>query len=416
MHPLPRQLLRIAFALAVLVVPAAAVAAPPSTPGPDDLIVEAHRGGPALGAPENSVALFEKAVREPVVDRIESDVRWTKDRVPVLVHDATLPSTCTRSGRRVREMTWAELSLVRCSGEPVPRLVDLLDVVRGTDVDLNIELKRDSGQTSSELKAFAKAVTTTVNTANLPRDQVGYSTFYWRDYATTIRQYSPGRALVAFETSTSSKPTTAYVYTAVRLAKDVGATSFTINASDTNEQLSQFIADHGRMTAGLIYLQGDKQVRYALAHRSWAFGADDPVARRRHLDRLLADLEEAPLTRTHTTTSTSPKTVLAKRSLKKDTKTFIRVAGGTGLLTDRAMTLLDGARFSVTVTGKGSGEFELAPAGSRSGIDGVRTKIPNGTKTYTVYASPGDGGRLRIRMTSTATVTVKMTGYRTISY
>ena len=283
-------------------------------------------------------------------------------------------------------------------------------------VALNIELKRDSGQSASDLRAFAQTVTTTVNSANLPRDQVGYSTFYWRDYAATIRQNSPGRALVAFETSSRSDPT-AYVYTAVRLAKDLGATSFTITAADTNEQLSRFIADHGLMTPGLIYLQGDKQVRYALAHRSWAFGADDPVDRRRHLNQLLADLESKPLTPTHTTTSMPSKTVLTKLSLKKGTKTFVRVVGGAGLLDDRAMTLLDGARFSVTVTGKGSGSFELAPAGSRSGIDGVLTKIPNGTKTYTLYASPGDGGRLRIRMTSsTATVTVKMTGYRTISY
>ena len=312
------------------------------------------------------MALFEKAVREPVVDRIETDVRWTSDRVPVLVHDATLPSTCTIPGRRVHEMTWAELSLVRCSGEPVPRLVDLLDVVRGTSVALNIELKRDSGQSASDLRAFAQTVTTTVNSANLPRDQVGYSTFYWRDYAATIRQNSPGRALVAFETSSRSDPT-AYVYTAVRLAKDLGATSFTITAADTNEQLSRFIADHGLMTPGLIYLQGDKQVRYALAHRSWAFGADDPVDRRRHLDQLLADLESKPLTPTHTTTSMPSKTVLTKRSLKKGTKTFVRVVGGAGLLDDGAMTLLDGARFSVTVTGKGSGSFELAPAGKPIG-------------------------------------------------
>jgi glycerophosphoryl diester phosphodiesterase len=51
----------------------------------------AHRGASG-SAPENTIAAFERAVRQGA-DAIELDVRLTADGVPVVLHDATLDRT-----------------------------------------------------------------------------------------------------------------------------------------------------------------------------------------------------------------------------------------------------------------------------------------------------------------------------------
>ncbi|NIV15465.1 MAG: glycerophosphodiester phosphodiesterase [Aliifodinibius sp.] len=65
---------------------------------PDKLpIVEAHRGGPMPGFPENCLETFEKALSyAPCL--IEIDVQKAKDGVLLLMHDDTLGRTTTGSG------------------------------------------------------------------------------------------------------------------------------------------------------------------------------------------------------------------------------------------------------------------------------------------------------------------------------
>lgn len=60
--------------------------------------VSAHRGGPAPGFPENSLAAFERALTfAPAL--LETDVRATQDGRLVLLHDETLERTTTGRGR-----------------------------------------------------------------------------------------------------------------------------------------------------------------------------------------------------------------------------------------------------------------------------------------------------------------------------
>jgi glycerophosphoryl diester phosphodiesterase len=54
-------------------------------------LVVGHRGA-SKAAPENTLAAFERALREGA-DGIEFDVRLARDNVPVVVHDATLRRT-----------------------------------------------------------------------------------------------------------------------------------------------------------------------------------------------------------------------------------------------------------------------------------------------------------------------------------
>ncbi len=77
-------------------------------------LLSAHRGGPALGYPENALATFERSLRyAPVL--IEADVRMSADSVLVLMHDETLERTTTGTGP-VSEAPLAKLRRLRLVG------------------------------------------------------------------------------------------------------------------------------------------------------------------------------------------------------------------------------------------------------------------------------------------------------------
>lgn len=70
-------------------------------------LISAHRGGDAVGYPENCIETFERATTfGPSI--IETDIAMTKDSVLVLMHDDTLDRTTTGKGY-VSDYTYAEL-------------------------------------------------------------------------------------------------------------------------------------------------------------------------------------------------------------------------------------------------------------------------------------------------------------------
>jgi glycerophosphoryl diester phosphodiesterase len=99
----------------------------------------AHRGLHDHEVPENSRSAFSAAVE--VGYGIELDVRLTRDRVPVVLHDASLERTTGEPGK-VSELTHDELSRRRLSGtgEAVPTLAQVLDLVAGR-VPVMVEIK-----------------------------------------------------------------------------------------------------------------------------------------------------------------------------------------------------------------------------------------------------------------------------------
>ena len=102
-------------------------------------LVIAHRGASAE-KPENTLAAFRRALALKV-DGIELDVQLTADGVPVVFHDASLRRLTGRPGRLVNQ-TWRDLEKLRVAGtELIPRLADVLSLVRGRAV-VQIELKR----------------------------------------------------------------------------------------------------------------------------------------------------------------------------------------------------------------------------------------------------------------------------------
>lgn len=102
-------------------------------------LIIAHRGASAE-KPENTLAAFRRALALKA-DGIELDVQVTADGVPVVFHDASLRRLTGRPGR-VTSQTWSELKELRVAGtEPIPRLTDVLALVRGRAI-VQIELKR----------------------------------------------------------------------------------------------------------------------------------------------------------------------------------------------------------------------------------------------------------------------------------
>jgi glycerophosphoryl diester phosphodiesterase len=112
--------------------------------------VAAHRGGAALW-PENSLLAHRNALGLGV-DFLETDVHLTADGEVVVVHDATLDRTTTGRGP-VRALTLADLAGVTLRGadgaptdERLPRLADLLDLVRPSRAELLLEIKIDASR------------------------------------------------------------------------------------------------------------------------------------------------------------------------------------------------------------------------------------------------------------------------------
>ena len=87
--------------------------------------------------------------------RIEIDVRFTSDGVPVVWHDATLEHPALGMVN-VAALELADLADIRIdgSGEPIPMLAELVDQTRGTDTRLQVDLKPLAPLNSSEIASL----------------------------------------------------------------------------------------------------------------------------------------------------------------------------------------------------------------------------------------------------------------------
>jgi glycerophosphoryl diester phosphodiesterase len=106
----------------------------------------AHRGDSGR-APENTLPAYAKAL-ELGVTRLELDVRFTADGVPVLMHDRTVTRTTNSTGP-VSSFTLAQLQTLdaggwfhdKYAGVTVPTLHDVLDLGRRHGATFLVELK-----------------------------------------------------------------------------------------------------------------------------------------------------------------------------------------------------------------------------------------------------------------------------------
>lgn len=116
------------------------------------IFVQAHRGYSAR-YPENTLLAVERAL-EVGAERIEMDLAITRDDVIVLLHDRTLDRTTDGRGpvqsfpyTQIRDLDAGSWKSPAFTGEPVPTLADVLELVKGRGI-VNLELKTRDRQTS----------------------------------------------------------------------------------------------------------------------------------------------------------------------------------------------------------------------------------------------------------------------------
>ena len=118
-----------------------------------NILVIAHRGS-NRDAPENSIEAFEKAISDGA-DRIETDLQWTRDGIPVLCHDDSTKRIASEAVR-ISQKNFSELSSVRLSNhETIPLLSQALETCLDR-VEFNLEIK--GKRSESELNELAKLI------------------------------------------------------------------------------------------------------------------------------------------------------------------------------------------------------------------------------------------------------------------
>lgn len=159
-----------------------------ATYAPDRPLIVAHRGVPVV-EPENTLASFRRALDQGA-DALETDLRFTRDNVLVLHHDATLERTTDGKGP-VRTRTLAELKQLRTrlpnglwSEERIPTLLELLALTQAR-VPLVLELKDPLFTNPAHARVLADALAATGMTSS-----VAIASFHF-DYVKGVQAVAP---------------------------------------------------------------------------------------------------------------------------------------------------------------------------------------------------------------------------------
>lgn len=386
---------------------------------PVDLVIQAHRGGPDLGAPENTLKLFTLAINSGVVDRIETDTRPTKDGVPVVVHDETLPSVCTQVGTKVTDLTWEQVQEVRCSGEPIPSLQQALALIaKSPTMKVNLELKLWEDSTTTSRKVFAAEVIKLAKASGLTTNcstaaRIVFTSTYWRSYAGLFQSALPGCEFSGIERGTTLKLTNS-PFSVLDRADDAGVDAISITTKYASNGILQQARDLG-MAVGVRDRVTDGETRYALAYGLRTWTTDDPVGAVKSLAALNQALSANPLAEKVTRYELTPK-VIGSKTQSASERRYLTVFGTSTTIPTAAQQQLKGATLVVKVSSTKSGTINLAPSGSRRGIDGIKVKFPAGTSTQTVTVAPGNAGKIREYTSTTAKVTITLTGWSKSDY
>lgn len=190
----------------------------------------AHRGSPLL-APENSLEGFRRAVSDGA-HAVEFDIQLTADGVPVVIHDWLLDRTTNVSGY-VRGMTSAEIreKARLANGEPVPTLIEVLDVLRPSGVEVYLEI----------VTADAGEAVASVATLSYPVSRLVFSSFHHR-LLRELRTHHPEFRLMAVFECAPIDP--------VRLVREAGADEAGVCFRSIDTQLL------GQLTAANIPVYG----------------------------------------------------------------------------------------------------------------------------------------------------------------
>ena len=132
-------------------------------PNYKNLAVIRHRGADA-DAPENTEPAFRLA-KEQGSSTVETDVCFTKDGVPVLLHDSTVDRTSNGTGN-VADLTLAELKALdfgswkdeKYAGTKILTLAEFFDLIKKVDLKAYVEIKINYTFTEENAKTVTDLV------------------------------------------------------------------------------------------------------------------------------------------------------------------------------------------------------------------------------------------------------------------
>jgi glycerophosphoryl diester phosphodiesterase len=374
-----------------------------------DTVVSVHGNG-AVIAPDNSAAMLLKAV-EIGAKQIHIDVQFTADEVAVLNHDdkilSTSARTCTNVGESIHLMSYEQVAQVRCDGQPLPTLDEVLALAAPHDLLLNVEIKWYSGQSKASKAHYGELLIAKLAPAQLTGGW-RIESRYFRQTFPVIRAAFPSAYLIAVESSPATAQPSTVIYQDIRDAKALGASAFELNAEYAQRSFIDFIRAQG-LEPYLWTVNSEAAMRFAMATGVVSVCTDYPVEMQAVKDAVAGKaLQAAP-----TLTAVKAKTVLSK-TLKKNVRSYPKIIGAKSLVPAAAQQLLHDVKLKVTASG--SGRLDIAPRNSRVGKDGVRVALTKKSRTMTIYVSPGDKGGIRVFATGKAKIKIQVTGYRTASY
>ena len=142
-----------------------------------DTKVFAHRGASGY-APENTLEAFALAIRQGA-DGIELDVQLSSDGIPVVIHDETIDRVTEKTGyvkdytlQELKELTVLKDKFPAYGQSKIPTLKEVLEAVKPSGIQVNIELKTGIYWCPDIEKKVAKIV----EEAGM-KDRIVYSSF-----------------------------------------------------------------------------------------------------------------------------------------------------------------------------------------------------------------------------------------------
>lgn len=210
-----------------------------------EMLIIGHRGASAA-APENTITAFREALAVGA-DGIEFDVRLTRDRVPVVIHDSTLRRT-GRLPHRVADLTWAEISKVDVgswfasafANETVPSLAELFTLFQSNTATLYLEMKCDA---ASEHRALAEACVKAINEYGL-KERVVVECFQLPALR-IVKEIDPEIRTVALFEPSFTNPSVLSDQRIINQARDVGAAALALHHRLARESLVEKAKDAG---------------------------------------------------------------------------------------------------------------------------------------------------------------------------
>jgi glycerophosphoryl diester phosphodiesterase len=213
-------------------------------------LIIGHRGASAV-APENTLAAFSRALKDGA-DGIEFDVRLSRDRVPVVIHDSNLKRTGW-SDRRVADLNASELQQCdvgswfgplkaenNLSAGTVPTLRQVLELFQQTNALLYLEMKSEA----EDATALVQAVVNEIQNAQIA-GRVIVSSFDLRAVA-MVKKIDPAITTAAlFEPKLSQPLSTIRRLTMIDLAIEHHANEIALHHSLCSARVVQKSAEFG---------------------------------------------------------------------------------------------------------------------------------------------------------------------------